>query len=61
MTPNPDILCNKHVKFPMLFKYCSENIENFDFIATGHYSRLVYDKSFKSNIENFIIKKVLLR
>lgn len=47
-TPNPDILCNKYVKFPSLFKYCSENLKDFDFIATGHYARLSYDGSLKS-------------
>ncbi len=40
LTPNPDILCNKFVKFPALFKYCSEHIKNCDFIATGHYAML---------------------
>ena len=48
MTPNPDILCNKFIKFPMLFKYCTSNIEKFDFIATGHYARLKYDQNLKS-------------
>lgn len=48
MTPNPDILCNKYIKFPMLIKYCLENIENVDYIATGHYSRLKFDSNIKS-------------
>lgn len=49
MTPNPDILCNRKIKFPMLFKYCEENLNGFDYIATGHYSRLRFDPDLKSN------------
>ena len=36
-TPNPDILCNKEIKFDVFFKYAMER--NYDFIATGHYCR----------------------
>jgi len=35
ITPNPDILCNKQMKFGALMKYAKE--ENFDALATGHY------------------------
>ncbi|CAF0931287.1 unnamed protein product [Brachionus calyciflorus] len=47
MTPNPDILCNKYIKFPMLVQHCLSNIDNVDYIATGHYSRLKYDEKVK--------------
>ncbi len=36
-TPNPDIMCNKHVKFGGFFKYAMD--EGADFVATGHYAR----------------------
>jgi tRNA-uridine 2-sulfurtransferase len=39
LTPNPDILCNIVGKFPLLFKIMQE--EKADFIATGHYAKLV--------------------
>ena len=49
LTPNPDILCNKYVKFPSLLQYCTDNIKDFDYIATGHYSQLEYDQTLRSN------------
>jgi len=38
-TPNPDILCNKHVKFKAFLNYALEDL-GADFIATGHYARV---------------------
>lgn len=41
-TPNPCIACNKYMKFHgMLIKALSFEM---DYIATGHYARVVYDK-----------------
>lgn len=37
-TPNPDILCNKEIKFKAFLDYALEDL-NADFIATGHYTR----------------------
>ncbi|XP_067002553.2 mitochondrial tRNA-specific 2-thiouridylase 1 [Anabrus simplex] len=37
-TPNPDIMCNKKIKFNSFFKYARENL-GADAIATGHYAR----------------------
>jgi tRNA-specific 2-thiouridylase len=38
ITPNPCILCNKHIKFPHLLKFADER--KAEFIATGHYARV---------------------
>ena len=38
-TPNPDILCNKHVKFKAFLDYAIEDL-GAEFIATGHYARV---------------------
>ncbi len=38
-TPNPDILCNKHVKFNAFLNYAIEDLQA-DYIATGHYARI---------------------
>lgn len=35
-TPNPDILCNKYIKFDAFYNYARKN--GFDLIATGHYA-----------------------
>ncbi len=36
-TPNPDVLCNRFVKFGAFWKFARER--GADFIATGHYAR----------------------
>lgn len=37
-TPNPDILCNKHIKFKAFLDYAKTL--NADYIATGHYAQV---------------------
>ncbi len=37
-TPNPDILCNKYIKFDAFFKFALD--KGFDKVATGHYARV---------------------
>jgi tRNA-specific 2-thiouridylase len=39
-TPNPCIECNRHIKFDLLLKKADEL--GADFIATGHYAKVVY-------------------
>jgi len=41
-TPNPCVLCNLHIKFPFLLNEANER--GFDYIATGHYARVLSDK-----------------
>lgn len=40
LTPNPDILCNKEIKFKALLKYASK--KGIRYLATGHYSNIDY-------------------
>lgn len=43
-TPNPDILCNKHIKFKAFLNYA--NSLGADFIATGHYARVEHNSDY---------------
>lgn len=48
LTPNPDILCNRQIKFNLFFKHALDTL-NCDAIATGHYAR----SSFGAFLENY--------
>lgn len=37
-TPNPDVMCNKHIKFGGFFDWAMSH--GFDYVATGHYARV---------------------
>ena len=37
ITPNPDVMCNREMKFGVLLDYALA--EGFEFVATGHYAR----------------------
>lgn len=45
-TPNPDVLCNREIKFGMFYDWAMH--EGFDYVATGHYASIV-DPSNPSN------------
>ncbi len=40
-TPNPDILCNRYIKFNSFMKYAKEL--GFDTVATGHYAKIGFE------------------
>jgi len=42
-TPNPDVMCNRHVKFGVFFDEAMKR--GADFIATGHYAQVCHNKS----------------
>lgn len=50
-TPNPDIMCNKEIKFGLFLNWAIK--EGFDYIATGHYARI------KRSVDD--LKKAMVR
>lgn len=38
-TPNPDVLCNRHIKFSVFKDYAAS--QGVDMVATGHYAQLI--------------------
>ena len=56
-TPNPDIMCNKYIKFDYFVKYAKKL--GADYIATGHYAKLedgYLKKSFDKNKDQTYLK-----
>ena len=49
-TPNPDIMCNKYIKFDMFAKKAKEL--GADYIATGHYARMKDGKLLRGIDDN---------
>ena len=39
LTPNPDALCNRHIKFDRLLNFCQTSL-GAEKLATGHYARV---------------------
>jgi tRNA-specific 2-thiouridylase len=52
-TPNPCIDCNRFIKFGRFLRRCDEL--DLDFMATGHYARIVYD----SAAERYLLQKAV--
>lgn len=51
LTPNPCIICNEKIKFPLALKKANEAAA--EYIATGHHARCIFDKKRKY----FLIKE----
>ena len=49
-TPNPDVMCNKEVKFGAFFRRAISL--GADFVATGHYARIVNSQELIVNSKN---------
>lgn len=45
-TPNPDVMCNKEIKFGAFFRRAMAG--GADFVATGHYAQVVKSKKLKA-------------
>lgn len=49
-TPNPDVMCNKYIKFDLFIKEAKKY--NADYIATGHYARMIDGNLYKGIDQN---------
>ncbi len=49
-TPNPDVMCNKEIKFKLLYNWAIKN--GFDYLATGHYAQVKNGQLLRSK-DNF--------
>src|SRR5574344_2461560 len=49
-TPNPDIMCNKYIKFDQFIKEALKY--KADYIATGHYAKIKAGKLYKALDQN---------
>lgn len=47
-TPNPDVMCNKEIKFKAFLDYAMEL--GADYVATGHYARIRRDEDGTSHL-----------
>lgn len=65
-TPNPDVMCNRKIKFGIFLKKAIER--GADFVATGHYARVArefpisnsqFPNKSKEGLENFNIENSL--
>ncbi len=54
-TPNPDVMCNKEIKFKLFLEKALEL--GFDYIATGHYARVSDLKAQNSNVKTYQLLK----
>ena len=53
ITPNPDVMCNREIKFGLFLEKALEL--GADYVATGHYVRLRTVKSRKSKVESYAL------
>lgn len=49
-TPNPDVMCNRYVKFGEFLRFAREH--GADYIATGHYGQIIDGKLHRGVDEN---------
>jgi tRNA-specific 2-thiouridylase len=55
-TPNPDVMCNKEIKFKLLYDWAMK--KKFDYLATGHYARVAQRKNKTGETQYFLQKSV---
>jgi len=59
LTPNPCILCNRHIKFPFLIREAEK--QGAGYIATGHYARVVQSSEFEAQSSVLPVSSLVTR
>ncbi|HVY67316.1 MAG TPA: tRNA 2-thiouridine(34) synthase MnmA [Patescibacteria group bacterium] len=55
-TPNPDVMCNKEIKFKILYQWAMDR--GFDYLATGHYAQIAYSVQRTAGSKNSTLHAV---
>ena len=55
-TPNPDVMCNKEIKFRAFLDYAIKI--GADYVATGHYARINHQEDENGNIKSRMLRGV---
>lgn len=53
-TPNPDVMCNRYVKFGGFYNWAMK--QGADFVATGHYAQIQKKFGSKGQSESFVMR-----
>jgi tRNA-specific 2-thiouridylase len=48
VTPNPDVMCNREIKFGVFLRWALEH--GFDHVATGHYARIAFGENGEAQL-----------
>lgn len=49
-TPNPDVMCNREIKFGIFYNWAID--QGYDYVATGHYCRIKEDRLQRAKDES---------